>query len=90
MIDSNRFKFNFRKYLDIFLSMNLFLVIFSSLFFAVALIMEINGKSSFLNFFRRLWQPVILPSISILISSTLVIGVISWLKRKLLLESEDI
>ena len=90
MIENNRFNFTFRKYLDIFLSMNLFLVIISSLFFAIALIMEINGKSVFLNFFRRLWQPVILPSISILISSTLVIGVISWLKRKLPLESEDI
>ena len=89
MIENNRFNFTFRKYLDIFLSMNLFLVIISSLFFAIALIMEINGKSVFLNFFRRLWQPVILPSISILISSTLVIGVISWLKRKLPLESED-
>ncbi len=89
-MENKRSKFNIGKYLDIFLSVNLFLVIFSSLFFAIALVMEINGKSSFLNFFRRIWQPVILPSISVLISSTLVIGVISWLKRKLPLESEDI
>ena len=51
--------------------------------------MEINGKSIFLNFFRMIWEPFILPTITILISSTLLIALISWLKKKLLLEGED-
>ena len=83
-------KFDFKKYLDNFLLCNLFLVIFSALFFIFSLIMEINGKSIFLDFFRRIWEPFILPTITILISSTLLIAIISWLKKKLLPEGEDI
>ena len=83
-------KFDFKKYLDNFLLCNLFIVIFSSLFFIFSLIMEINGKSIFLDFFRRIWEPFILPTITILISSTLLLAIISWLKKKLLPEEEDI
>ena len=83
-------KFDFKKYLDNFLLFNLFIVIFSSLFFIFSLIMDINGISIFLDFFRRIWDPLILPTITILISSTLLIAIISWLKKKLLLEEEDI
>ena len=83
-------KFDFKKYLDNFLLCNLFIVIFSSLFFIFSLIMEINGKSIFLDWFRKLWEPLILPTITILISSTLLVAIISWLKKKLLLEKEDI
>ena len=83
-------KFDFKKYLDNFLLCNLFLVIFSSLFFIFSLIMEINGKSIFLDFFRKLWEPFVLPAITILISSTLLMATISWLKKKLLPEEEDI
>ena len=81
---------DFKKYLDNFLLLNLFIVIFSSLFFIFSLIMEINGKSIFLDFFRRIWEPFILPTITILISSTLLLAIISWLKKKLLPEEEDI
>ena len=49
-----------------------------------------NLKSIFLDFFRRIWEPLILPTITILISSTLLIAIISWLKSKLRLEEEDI
>ena len=81
---------NFKKYLDYFLLCNLFIVIFSSLFFIFSLVMQINGKSIFLEFFRSIWQPFILPTITILISSTLLIAIISWLKKKLHPEEEDI
>ena len=83
-------KFDFKKYLDNFLLCNLFVVIFSALFFIFSLIMEINGQSTFLDFFRKIWEPFILPAISILISSSLLLAIISWLKRKLLLQEEDI
>ena len=83
-------RLNFKKYLDNFLLLNLFIVIFSAFFFMFSLIMEINGRSIFLDFFRRIWEPFILPAITILISSTLFIAIISWLKKKLLLEEEDI
>jgi len=79
-------EFDFKKYLDNFLLCNLFVVILSAFFFLFSLIMEINGKSIFLDFFRRMWQPFVLPAITILISSTLLISTISWLKKKLLPE----
>ena len=83
-------KYQFKKYLDNFLLCNLFIVIFSAIFFIFSLIMEINGTSIFLDFFRKIWEPFILPTITILISSSLLIAIISWLKKKLLLEEEDI
>ena len=83
-------KLDLKKYIDNFLLCNLFVVIFSSLFFVFSLIMEINGRSIFLNFFRRIWEPFVLPTITILISSTLLISIISWLKKKLLPEEKDI
>ena len=83
-------RLNFKKYLDNFLLFNLFIVIFSAFFFMFSLIMEINGRSIFLDFFRRIWEPFILPTITILISSILFIAIISWLKKKLLPEEEDI
>tara|TARA_Y100000589_G_C26716091_1_gene451830 strand:+ start:214 stop:486 length:273 start_codon:yes stop_codon:yes gene_type:complete len=90
MSPKNIFKLKFKEYLDMFLLLNLFLVIFSSFFFLVALIMKINGNSIFLNFFRRIWEPVILPTITILISSSLINAFIAWLRRRLPLQEEDI
>ena len=83
-------QFDFKKYLDNFLLCNLFIVIFSALFFIFSLVMEISGQAIFLEFFRRIWKPFILPAITILISSTLLVAIISWLKKKLHLEEEDI
>ena len=83
-------RIDLKKYLDNFLLCNLFIVILSALFFIFSLIMEINGKPIFLDFFRRLWEPFILPTITIMISSTLLVALISWLKKQLLLEDEDI
>jgi len=83
-------KFDFKKYLDNFLLCNLFIVIFSALFFIFSLIMEINGESIYLDFFRKIWEPFILPAITILIFSSLLVAFISWLKKKVLPEEEDI
>ena len=83
-------RFDFKKYLDNFLICNLFIVIFSSLFFIFSLIMDINGQSIFLEFFRKIWEPLILPSITILIFSTVLIAFISWLKKKVLPSETDI
>ena len=52
--------------------------------------MQINGVDYFLNFVQKLWNPLILPLITILIISSLVNGIISWLRRKWLVQEEDI
>ena len=75
---------------DNFLLVNLFAVILFALFFIFAVIMQINGVYIFLNFFQNIWNPLIVPLITILIVSSLVNGINSWWRRKLLSQEEDI
>ena len=76
--------------IDNFLLINLFVVIFFSMFFMFAVIMQINRVFIFLNFFQKLWNPFIVPLITILIVSTLFNGINSWWRRKWLSQEEDI
>ena len=79
-----------KEIVDNFLLVNLFAVIFFSLFFIFAVIMQINGVFIFLDFFQNIWNPLIVPLITILIVSSLVNGINSWWRRKLLSQEEDI
>jgi len=76
--------------IDNFLLINLFVVIFLALFFIFAIFMQFIGVFIFLNYFQKLWNPIVVPLISILIFSALVNGINSWLKRKLLSQEKDI
>ena len=80
----------FEQIVDNFLLINLFVVIFFAIFFIFAIIMQLNGVFIFLNFFQHLWNPLIVPLITILIFSSLVNGINSWWRRKLLSQEEDI
>ena len=79
-----------KQIIDNFLLFNLFVVIFFAIFFIVAVIMQINGVFIFLNFFQKLWNPLIAPLITIFIISTLANGINSWWRRKWLSQEEDI
>ena len=79
-----------KEIIDYFLLINLFVVIFFAVFFIFAVIMQFNGVSSFLNIFQNFWNPLIVPLITILIISSLVNGINSWWRRKLLSQEEDI
>ena len=83
-------KNKFKEVLDNLLLVNLFVVIFFAIFFIFAVIMQINGIFIFLDFVQQLWNPVIVPLITILIISSLVNGINSWWRRKLLAQEEDI
>ena len=76
--------------IDNLLLINLFIVIFCALFFVFAVIMQINGVFVFLNLFQKIWNPIVVPLITILIVSSLVNGITSWWQRKLLSQEEDI
>ncbi len=82
--------FSLKVIVDNFLLINIFLVILSSLYFLFSLIMNIRGNYIFLDFFRKLWNPIILPLITLLIVSALLNGFISWLMKKLPHQEEDI
>ena len=83
-------KKNFKELVDNFLLVNLFAVVFFAIFFIFAIVMQLNGKFIFLNFFQKIWNPLIVPLISILILSSLLNGINSWWRRKLLSQEEDI
>ena len=79
-----------KEIIDILLLINLFSVIFCAIFFIFAVIMQINGVYIFLDIVQRVWNPLIVPLITILIISALVNGINSWWRRKLLPQEEDI
>ena len=81
---------NLKQIIDNLLLVNLFTVIFFALFFIFAIIMQLNGISIFINFIQIIWNPLIVPLITILIIGALVNGINSWWKRKLLSQEEDI
>ena len=79
-----------KQIIDNLLLINLFIVIFFSIFFIFAIIMQLNGIFVFINFIQIVWNPLIVPLITILIIGALVNGINSWWRRKLLSQEEDI
>ena len=79
-----------KQIIDNLLLVNLFTVIFFAIFFIFAIIMQINGIFLFINFIQIVWNPLIVPLITILIIGALVNGINSWWRRKLLSQEEDI
>ena len=81
---------NIKQLIDNLLLINLFTVIFFAIFFIFAIIMQLNGIFIFINFIQIVWNPLVVPLITILIIGALVNGINSWLRRKLLSQEEDI
>ncbi len=79
-----------KQIIDNLLLINLFTVIFFAIFFIFAIIMQLNGIFIFINFIQIVWNPFIVPLITILIIGALVNGINSWWRRKLLSQEEDI
>ena len=81
---------NLKQIVDNLLLINLFIVIFFAIFFIFAILMQLNGKFIFINFIQIVWNPLLVPLITILIIGALVNGINSWWRRKLLSQEEDI
>jgi len=79
-----------KQIIDNLLLINLFTVIFFAIFFIFAIIMQLNGISIFIDFIQTVWNPLIVPLITILIIAALANGINSWWTRKLLSQEEDI
>ena len=79
-----------QQIIDNLLLINLFTVIFFAIFFIFAIIMQLNGIFIFINFIQIVWNPLVVPLITILIIGALVNGINSWWRRKLLSQEEDI
>ena len=81
---------NLKQIIDNLLLINLFTVIFFAIFFIFAIIMQLNGIFIFINFIQIIWNPLIVPLITILIIGALVNGINAWWRRKSLSQEEDI
>ena len=81
---------NLKKIIDNLLLINLFTVIFFAIFFIFAIIMQLNGIFIFINFIQVVWNPLVVPLITILIIGAFVNGINSWWRRNLLSQEEDI
>ena len=81
---------NIKQIIDNILLINLFAVILFAIFFIFAIIMQLNGIFIFINFIQIVWNPLVVPLITILIIGALVNGINSWWRRKLLSQEEDI
>ncbi len=79
-----------KQIIDNLLLINLFTVIFFAIFFIFAIIMQFNNIFIFINFIQIVWNPLVVPLITILIIGALVNGINSWWRRKLLSQEEDI
>jgi len=79
-----------KQIIDNLLLINLFIVIFFAIFFIFSIIMQINGIFVFINFIQIVWNPLIVPLITLLIIGALVNGINSWWRRRLLSQEEDI
>ena len=80
----------FKQIIDNLLLINLFIVIFFAIFFIFAINMQFNGIFIFINFIQTVWNPLVVPLITILIIGALVSGINSWWRSKLLSQEEDI
>ena len=79
-----------KQIIDNLLLIDLFTVIFFAIFFIFAIIMQLNGVFIFINFIQIVWNPLVVPLITILIIGALLNGINSWWRRKLLSQEEDI
>ena len=76
-------KEKFLNLLNIFLVVDVFVVLLSFLWLAIAVIGHSAGVPLGLDLWYKLWEPVFTPAIGILMAGALLSGIISWISRKL-------
>lgn len=69
--------------LNTVLMFNLFFVLFCFVWFAAALIAQAMNISLGFDLWYSLWEPVIMPSIGILMAGALLSGLFSWINKKI-------
>ncbi len=68
--------------LDRLLVLNVFLVIGAALWFAVAVVMQSQGRGGPLHAFQSLWEPLIMPAVGLLMAAALLSGILGWWQRR--------
>jgi hypothetical protein len=70
------------NWLNLALVANIFLVLFSFFWLAIAVVGHSFGLNLGLDLWYRLWEPVFTPSIGILMAGALLSGIISWVRKR--------
>jgi hypothetical protein len=71
------------EWLNLALMANLFLVLFSFFWLAIAVVGRSFHVSLGLDLWYKLWEPVFTPSIGILMAGALISGIVGWLNKRL-------
>jgi hypothetical protein len=70
------------EWLNLGLMANLFLVLFSFFWLAIAVIGHAFHVPLGLDLWYRLWEPVFTPAIGVLMAGAILSGVASWISKK--------
>jgi hypothetical protein len=71
------------SWLNQLLMVDVFLVLLSFFWFAIAVVGRSLGVPLGLDLWYRLWEPVFTPAIGILMAGALLSGLISWVSKRL-------
>jgi hypothetical protein len=75
-------KETFLEWLNLALMANLFLVLFSFAWFAIAVFGKSIGVHLGLDLWYSLWEPVFTPAIGLLMGAAILSGVLGWLSKQ--------
>lgn len=71
-----------KNWVNLALMANLFLVLLSFAWLAIAVVGRSMGVSLGLDLWYRLWDPLFTPAIGILMAGALLSGITSWITRR--------
>jgi hypothetical protein len=75
-------KNKFLEWLNLILVADIFLVLFSFFWLAIAVVGHTLNLPLGLNLWYRLWQPVFTPAIGILMAGAVLSGILGWLNKR--------
>ena len=81
-MNQNSKPIQFRKWIDRFLVIDFFLVLFGAIWFLIAIVSGAKGLLGPMKLFQMIWTPVLIPAITILISGALINALWNWLLRQ--------
>ncbi len=71
-----------RQAIDRLLVADVFLVLAGALWFAVAVVLHLQGIEAPLTTFQGLWEPLFTPAIGVLMAAALLSGALGWWQRR--------
>ena len=71
-----------KQLLDRLLVVNVFLVIGAALWFGLAVVLQGQGRGGPLQAFQKLWEPLIMPAVGLLMAAALLSGILGWWQRR--------